>query len=108
VAVEARCYLIRTAAEAESYLALTPDDVIGAFRVVTGHRHPGRFVEDGVLFDLDWGSCTVTGTPFELRLRYEGASTGRIADGLTARLVEAIEDITGEPHAWERRVSAGA
>ncbi len=71
---------------------LTPDDVTEAFRRVTGQQRPGQFADDGVRFDLDWGSCTVTGSPRELRLRYEGASTGHAADLFTERLVHNRRD----------------
>jgi len=94
--VPARSYVIRTAVEPEAYLALTADDVTEAFRRVTGQQRPGSFAEDGVRFDLDWGSCTVTGTPFELRLRYEGASSGHLADGFSQRLVEALEAVVSD------------
>jgi hypothetical protein len=107
VPVHFRCYVIRTAAYGESYLGLTPDDVTEAFRRVTGQQFVGRFAEDGVLFDLDWGSCVVTGTSGELRLRYDGASTGHLADGFTERLVATLEEITGEPYGWARQVAGG-
>ena len=102
--VPARRYVIRTAVEHETYLSLTPDDVTEAVRRVTGQQRPGRFAEEGVRFDIDWGSCTVTGSPSELRLRYDGASTSRLADRFTEDLVRALEDVTGEAHDWERQV----
>jgi hypothetical protein len=94
--------VVRTAAEHESYLIITPDDVTEAFRRVTGSQNPGRFAEDGVIYGLDWGSCTVNGSLRELRLRYEGATTGRLADRFTERLVRALEEVSGERHDWER------
>jgi hypothetical protein len=103
VSVSVRCYVVRTGVEHEAYIVLTPEDVAEAFRRVTGAQRPGRFTGDGVRFDLEFGSCTITGSPSELRLRYEGASTGHLADQFTERLVQVIEEITGEAHEWERQ-----
>jgi hypothetical protein len=88
--------------EGEAYVLVPAEAVIEAFRAVVGPTPVAYLENEGLHYSFgDW-SCTVSGSPFELVLAYDGRVSRHHLERLTESLVRELEAAQHEHLDWSR------
>ena len=88
--------------EGEAYVLIPAEAVIDAFKSVLNPGPVAYLEDDGLHYSFGDLTCTVSGSPFELVLAYDGQVARHHLDRMTESLVRELETARGERLDWTR------